>query len=49
MTRDTPLAPLLERFFTDRLLRQRQASPHTVTSYRNYTRGILRKGESRAP
>jgi hypothetical protein len=26
---------LLERFFTERLLRQRQASPHTVASYRD--------------
>ena len=28
-------AGLLERFFTDRLMRQRQASPHTIVSYRN--------------
>jgi site-specific recombinase XerD len=41
MTRDTPLAPLLERFFTDRLLRQRQASPHTVASYRDTFRLLL--------
>ena len=25
---------LLEAFFTDRLCRQRQASPHTIASYR---------------
>ena len=41
MTRHTPLAPLLERFFTDRLLRQRQASPHTVASYRDTFRLLL--------
>jgi site-specific recombinase XerD len=29
------LAPLLESFFTDRLYRQRQASPNTITSYRD--------------
>jgi len=26
---------LLEAFFTDRLVRQRQASPHTLASYRD--------------
>ena len=29
------LAPLLEAFFTDRLLAQRQASPNTVAAYRD--------------
>ena len=29
------LAPLLERFFTQRLMQQRQASPHTISSYRD--------------
>ena len=42
MTPRTPLAPLLERFFTDRLLRQRQASPHTIASYRDTFRLLLR-------
>jgi integrase/recombinase XerD len=28
------LAPLLQGFFTDRLVRQRQASPHTIIGYR---------------
>jgi integrase/recombinase XerD len=43
-------AALLESFFTDRLMRQRQASPHTVASYRdtfclllNFARMQLRK------
>ena len=29
------LAPLLQGFFSDRLIRQRQASPHTVCAYRD--------------
>ena len=29
------LAPLLEGFFTERLISQRQASPHTVAAYRD--------------
>lgn len=33
---------LLQAFFTDRLLRQRQASPHTVRAYRNAFRLLLR-------
>lgn len=28
-------APMLERFFTHRLMQQRQASPHTISSYRD--------------
>jgi site-specific recombinase XerD len=42
MTCPTPLAPLLERFFTDRLLRQRQVSPHTIASYRDTFRLLLK-------
>lgn len=37
----TPLAPLLERFFTQRLMQQRQASPHTISSYRDSFRQFL--------
>jgi len=33
---------LLQSFFTDRLLRQMQASPHTVAAYRNTFRLLLR-------
>jgi len=36
------LAPTLEAFFTERLLRQRQASPHTVASYRDTFSLLLR-------
>jgi integrase/recombinase XerD len=31
----TALAPVLESFFTDRLMTQRGASPHTIASYRD--------------
>jgi len=36
------LAALLQAFFTDRLLTQRQASPHTVAGYRDCFRLLLR-------
>ena len=42
MTTPASLAPLLERFFTDRLMQQRQASPHTVSSYRDTFRQLLK-------
>jgi len=29
----TSLAPTLEAYFTDRLIRQRRVSPHTIASY----------------
>jgi site-specific recombinase XerD len=35
------LAPLLQRFFTDRLMTQRQASVHTVAAYRDTFRLLL--------
>lgn len=35
------LAPLLERFFTERLMQQLQASPHTISSYRDAFRLLL--------
>lgn len=37
----TPLAPLLEAFFTDRLRRQKSASPNTVAAYRDAFRLLL--------
>lgn len=37
----TSLAPLLERFFTQRLMQQRQVSPHTISSYRDTFRLLL--------
>jgi integrase/recombinase XerD len=35
------LAPILQGFFTDKLLRQRQASPNTVAAYRDACRLLL--------
>jgi len=37
----TALAPTLQAFFTDRLARQRQASPHTIAAYRDTWRLLL--------
>jgi integrase/recombinase XerD len=37
----TLLAPTLQGFFTDRLIRQRHASPHTITAYRDTLRMLL--------
>jgi integrase/recombinase XerD len=38
---------LLEAFFVDRLIRQRQASPHTVASYRDTFRLLLHHAQKR--
>jgi len=38
---------LLQQFFTDRLIKQRQASPHTIASYRDTFRLLLRFAQSR--
>jgi integrase/recombinase XerD len=40
-------SPLLERFFTHRLMTQRQASPHTIASYRDTFRLLLRFAQQR--
>jgi len=37
----SPIAPTLQTFFTDRLARQRQASPRTVAAYRDTFRLLL--------
>ena len=42
MTTSATFAPLLERFFTQRLMQQRQASPYTITSYRDTFRQLLK-------
>lgn len=47
MTATTSLAPLLERFFTQRLMQQRQASPHTISSYRDTFRQFLTFAQQR--
>lgn len=44
----TPEFPaLLQGFFTDRLVQQRRASPHTVTAYRNTFRLVLQFAATR--
>jgi site-specific recombinase XerD len=47
MNTHASLAPLLERFFTQRLMQQRQASPHTIGSYRDTFRQFLKFAEKR--
>ena len=37
----TALAPVLQAFFTDRLIAQRRASPHTIAGYRSTFRLLL--------
>ncbi|HEY6794273.1 MAG TPA: tyrosine-type recombinase/integrase [Kineosporiaceae bacterium] len=37
----TAVAPSLQSFFTDRLARQRRASPHTIAAYRDTLRMLL--------
>ena len=48
----TALAPTLQAFFTDRLIRQRHASSHTIAAYRDTLRlllGYAAERTSRAP
>ncbi len=47
MTQTTNLAVLLEQFFTQRLMSQRQVSPHTISSYRDTFRLLLRFAQRR--
>ena len=42
MKPSTTFAALLTRFFSQRLMQQRQASPHTISSYRDTFRLLLR-------
>ncbi|MDA0232806.1 MAG: tyrosine-type recombinase/integrase [Chloroflexi bacterium] len=46
MTTPPRLAALLQTFFTDRLLQQRRASPHTIGGYRDSFRLLLRYAKS---
>lgn len=43
----TDFAPLLQRFFSDRLIRQKDASSHTISSYRDTFRLLLKFLEKR--
>ena len=48
----TALAPTLQAFFTDRLIAQRRASPHTVAAYRDTFRlllGFIQQRTGKAP
>ena len=47
MSTPISLAALLERFFTQRLMQQRQASPHTISSYRDTFHQFLKFTEQR--
>src|SRR5215813_9408297 len=48
MMKSTPsFATLLQRFFTERLMQQRQASPHTISSYRDTFRLLLQFARKR--
>jgi integrase/recombinase XerD len=47
MSSDTNFSGLVQAFFTDRLLRQRRASPHTVAGYRDTFRLLLRFAKQR--
>lgn len=47
MTTTLSFPALLETFFTERLLRQQQASPHTVASYRDTFSLLLRFADQR--
>src|SRR5213594_2652124 len=47
MITNTKFAPLLERFFTQRLMQQRRVSPHTISSYRDTFRMFLKFAQQR--
>lgn len=47
MTAATNLAPLLQRFFTQRLMQERRVSSHTISSYRDTFRLLLKFTEQR--
>ena len=43
----SPVAPVLQAFFTERLITQRDASPHTIAAYRDTFRLLLRFAHQR--
>ena len=47
MTAISTLPTLVQAFFMDRLMQQRQASPHTVASYRDTFRLLLQYAQQR--
>ena len=48
MQNNPDFTSLLERFFTQRLMAQRQASPHTIASYRDTFRLLLEFAQNRS-
>ncbi|MEO3858496.1 site-specific integrase [Acrocarpospora sp. B8E8] len=42
----TRLAPILQSFFTDKLITQKHASPHTIAAYRDALRLLLTYAQS---
>src|SRR5215831_16114382 len=47
MTKGASLAPLLERFFIKRLMQERRVSPHTICSYRDTFRLLMKFTQQR--
>jgi integrase/recombinase XerD len=47
MKQSPDFPPLLQSFFTQRLIAQRKASPHTIASYRDTFRLLLRFAQER--
>ena len=47
MIQTTSIAALLEHFFTQRLMQQRQASAHTISSYRDTFCQFLKFAQTR--
>ena len=47
MTAISTLPSLLQGFFMDRLMQQRQASPHTIASYRDAFRLLMQFAQQR--
>jgi site-specific recombinase XerC len=47
MTNGASLAPLLERFFIQRLMQERRVSPHTICSYRDTFRLLMKFTQQR--
>ena len=45
MPNESSFAPLVEHFFTKRLISERRVSPHTIASYRDTFRLILQLAE----
>jgi site-specific recombinase XerD len=49
MKRACNVATLIERYFTERLMRQRNVSPNTIASYRDTFRLLFTFAQARLP